>query len=266
MRTRVTLNLLLLLSIAGGLYAADILSRLGVPLADAKRSVIESLHHGFPLIAGATKPLKAAPPAVRAAMVTEALTWIKGFTQTAEFREAWAGLREANKPEEPEIENADDTIRQQREDMARSIEEMKKAAAAMPADQRKEMEAGIREMLATMKEMEKSAEGQKLMKDGIEAGNAGKKEDHAEKTKKWQSDYPADPRLLIARHLRAFLAASADVDFNARLVPKNGRNVFAEARYEQKPKEWKLCYRAGKESVDAARAFATSWLAELEKK
>ena len=38
---------------------------------------------------------------------------------------------------------------------------------------------------------------------------------------------------------------------------------FAETRYEMKPSEWKLCYRAGKAPVEAARAFAQGWLKEL---
>ncbi len=41
---------------------------------------------------------------------------------------------------------------------------------------------------------------------------------------------------------------------------------FADPNYEKKSLEWKYCYRAGKQPVETARAFATSWLADLEKK
>jgi hypothetical protein len=41
---------------------------------------------------------------------------------------------------------------------------------------------------------------------------------------------------------------------------------FANEDYEGKPAEWKICFRAGKEATEAARAFARSWLTELEKK
>jgi len=38
---------------------------------------------------------------------------------------------------------------------------------------------------------------------------------------------------------------------------------FADPKYEAKSGGWKLCYRAGKESVEAARAFAQTWLKGL---
>ncbi len=41
---------------------------------------------------------------------------------------------------------------------------------------------------------------------------------------------------------------------------------FADPNYEKKSPEWKYYYRAGKQPVEAARAFATSWLADVEKK
>ena len=34
--------------------------------------------------------------------------------------------------------------------------------------------------------------------------------------------------------------------------------------YEKKPTEWKMCYRAGRETGEALRGFATDWLAEPE--
>jgi len=57
---------------------------------------------------------------------------------------------------------------------------------------------------------------------------------------------------------------SATVDFNAKVAKSGALMRFADPRYESRPKEWKLCYRAGKEAVDAARAAATEWLKELQ--
>jgi hypothetical protein len=73
--------------------------------------------------------------------------------------------------------------------------------------------------------------------------------------------------VLVARRLRQFLAVCKDVDFNASLLPKgaDGKRRFAQTVHEQKPAEWKACYRAGKAPLDAARAAANAWLAELPK-
>ena len=38
---------------------------------------------------------------------------------------------------------------------------------------------------------------------------------------------------------------------------------FADNSLESKPEQWKLYYRAGKEPVEAARAFASDWLRQL---
>jgi hypothetical protein len=56
---------------------------------------------------------------------------------------------------------------------------------------------------------------------------------------------------------------SKDVDFDAKLVPADSKMRFADPRYEEKPPEWKLYYRAGREAVAAAREVAQAWLKAL---
>ncbi len=88
-------------------------------------------------------------------------------------------------------------------------------------------------------------------------------------TRRPRQQAPAvDARPAIATRLREFLTLSATVDFGAKLVPcrNSQRSCFADPAYEGKPGDWKKLYRAGKEPVDAARAFATKWLADIEKK
>jgi hypothetical protein len=53
------------------------------------------------------------------------------------------------------------------------------------------------------------------------------------------------------------------VDYGAKLEPRDGMMRFVDPALERKPANWKLCYRAGRETVEAARAAATAWLAEL---
>jgi len=72
--------------------------------------------------------------------------------------------------------------------------------------------------------------------------------------------YPSDAKALIKQRLTEFLEVSATVDFTAQL---NG-SVFANPRYEAKSGQWKMCFRAGKEVVAAAREEAQAWLKELE--
>jgi hypothetical protein len=69
-----------------------------------------------------------------------------------------------------------------------------------------------------------------------------------------------DPKAQLALRLQQFLDRTADVDFEAKL---DGRR-FANPDYEAKPREWKMCYRAGRPASDAARAYAQAWLEELK--
>jgi hypothetical protein len=71
--------------------------------------------------------------------------------------------------------------------------------------------------------------------------------------------YPSDPDVLIKKRLEDFLSLSATVDFDAEVL--NGR--FLKREYEAKSAQWKMCYRAGKEVVDAARTEARNWLKEM---
>lgn len=72
---------------------------------------------------------------------------------------------------------------------------------------------------------------------------------------------PVEP--LVASRLKQFLELSADVDFQARLVTKNGVSRFADPRLESRSPEWKLCFRAGPQTLAAARAYAGDWLNTL---
>jgi hypothetical protein len=97
----------------------------------------------------------------------------------------------------------------------------------------------------------------------IVADRAEKEKRFQEDMRHWQEQYPADHNVLVAKRLRDFLAVSADVNFDAKLKVENTVKVFADPQYEEKPTDWKMCYRAGREATQAARAAATQWLKEL---
>ena len=100
----------------------------------------------------------------------------------------------------------------------------------------------------------------------FDADSASEQQQYQTRLKEYEARYPADPRPFIARRVRQFLDESATVEFGAKLVTSGRVMRFADPRYEDKSSDWKLCYRAGKPAVDAARTIATAWLAELERK
>ncbi len=72
--------------------------------------------------------------------------------------------------------------------------------------------------------------------------------------------YPSDPTEMVKQRLQDFLVVSKTVDFDAEV--SNG--MFTKKEYERKSAQWKMCYRAGKEVVEAAQTEAIKWLQELE--
>lgn len=69
---------------------------------------------------------------------------------------------------------------------------------------------------------------------------------------------------MIKRWLTRFLEESRDVDYSARVIDDaHGRKVLVNPAHESKSPHWKMCYRAGRDGVEASRIAARQWLAEL---
>ena len=246
---------------------ATVLSQLGTSEQEAKENLVETLNSGYPAIGSAAKAFKAAAPAVRATIAQGLVAWARAYTGSAEFKSAYAELRAHNKPEPPTVAGSvDDELKKRRAETEQQIAEMRKAAASMAPEQRRAIEDMIKQITAQQAAMAADPQFQKMQRDGMNASRAETQKRYDDDVAKWNANYPVNPAGLIARRLHAFLDMSASVDFSARLVAANGRMRFENQQYEEKPSEWKLCYRAGREAVTAARTGATAWLAELERK
>lgn len=243
----------------------DVLAMLGLNPASAREGVVEGLT-GSVYNEMAFKAFRALSPAARASVVKSGLAWIKAHTATAEFKADYTRYRTEQKPKPAEaVPTIEDFLKKQRLEMEKQAAEMRKAAAGMDAATRKSLEDGVKQMMAQIEAMEKDPGQRAQIKEMLDGQRAESKERDAEALAEWEKRAPADPKILIAGRIREFLETSAEVDFAAKLVKQGTLLKFVNEEYEGKSKDWKLCFRAGKEAVEAARAFAKSWLAELEK-
>ena len=251
--------------LAAVLVAQGTLADLGVQEAAAKREIVGTLADGYVPWHLAAKAFKAAGAGARVAMVKTAMTWAKAYTATPAFRADYDKRRAADTPAPPTPKgSADAQLAAQRAEQKKQIEEMRANIAKMPPEMRKQMEETVKQVEAQFAAMEKDAGMTSMMKQGLEMQSAEDKKAYEGRVAAHEKRFPADPNVLIARRLQEFLAMSKDVDFGAKLSPgPGGKMVFANAAYEEKPPEWKLCYRAGREPVEAARAFASEWLQAL---
>lgn len=72
-----------------------------------------------------------------------------------------------------------------------------------------------------------------------------------------------DPNITIKLRLEQFLSETADIDYAAKTIGQGNARRFSDAENEAKSPLWKMGFRAGKETTEAARAFAKQWRSEL---
>ena len=238
----------------------DPLAQLGITPLAARVAVNTVLSSGLNNPGLPAAGFKLLTPAARGQVATAGMAWLKSYVASPEFATQYAQVRDGHKPRPPQFTGTpEDEARKADEEQKQQAEDSTKAIASLPAEQRAQLEESIKAMVAGMN----MPEMRKIRLDAVIADRADRTREHQEALASWTRDYPERPAPLIAKRLREFLAVSADVDFAATLTPRNGKMAFENAAYEQKPAQWKLCYRAGKDATAAARAAAQAWLKEL---
>jgi hypothetical protein len=257
------LRLLLLVSLALSSRAAtpDVLQDLAISKADAESEALASFADGAVNPSRFRKTVRALSPDARAALVERGLAWTKAYVDSPAFAKAYAAHRESRRPEPPPATGSvDEELARRHAEMDAQVKAAEKSLQELPPEARAEAMKKFRESVAAMKaarpqmaaaERQAIAEMRKRAQADYEASLA-----------KWAEAYPESPRQVVAKRLRAFLAASRDVDFRAQTTTRKGILFFANEEYERKPSEWKLSYRLGEPAVRRARAFAEAWLLE----
>ena len=191
--------------------AADVLTDLGVPAAMAKEAVVSAVGQGYFNTGLGYKAIKAAPPATRAQLVTGAIGWAKTYVASPDFTAAYAKVRATQKPEGPPVftGTAEDEFKKrqaaQKAEQEKSAAEMKASLAQMPPDTRKAVEEGLKAAAQMQAQMD-TPEMRKMMIDGITMERTSKKDEYERDMKKWQADYPENPKPLLVKRLQEKIA------------------------------------------------------------
>lgn len=238
-------------------FAQANLSRFGVTDQRAQEVTMSAVEGTYSL-AGLAKPFLALSPSGRTSAVNDAVAWAKAYLNSPGFTQAWIADHDRSKPAPPVVKGTiDDEVQQEIAAELQQAADMRKELANLPADQRPQMEALIKEMETKTKD---PATVEKIRRD-VTSRRADDQDKYQADLKKWQDE--ADPKALIAARLQDFVNVSADVDFDAKTEVHDGKKIFSDDQYEDKSNIWKMCYRAGREATTAARAAATIWLKEL---
>jgi hypothetical protein len=192
---------------------------------------------------------------------------VKAYSESAAFKADYEKQRQSANPSPPASKGTpDEQFSKYLAEQRQSLETMKKEVAKMSPDLQKQMESAVKQMEASIERSAKDPRMAAMMKQGYQQESASDQKNYQDRLAQYEKGYPSDRRVLIAARLHEFLELSRDIPFDAKLVPDgSGKMKFADPQYEPKSTEWKLCYRAGRGPVEAARAFATEWLRQIER-
>lgn len=215
------------------------------------------------------KDLKNIAAGERASLVNSIGNYVKDFTKSEDFLNRYKEFRETKKPQKPETPKTMDQMKnEQRESIKQGIANLKESKSKMPANQQSMFDETIKMYEEQLKGLDDpdnpmySKEMEGYMKQAYDQQMI----EYNKKLAEWEKEYPSgNPNSLIKKWLTTFLETSKDVDFNAKTVVKeSNKTVFVKSEHESKPYLWKVCYRAGKETVNAGRLFAQQWMKELQ--
>jgi len=261
---RVSVIATLICVISGSVAAQDQLAKLGISEGRAREAVFDSFITDTLSVAGNNDVFKAAAASARVALVNFALTLARTFAESDDFKRRYADHREANGPDPlPPIPSVDEILAKQRAGFEQQVEQMRKLFDQITPEQRATLEEGWKDMRRQLTEIETGPRRAELDQALRQQYSALERERDVA-MKELDSMWPPDYRTLVASRLRRFLEVTKDVDYEARLIDKEGKRLFADPALEARPKEWKMCFRAGKPATEAARGFARKWLSDLE--
>ena len=247
--------------------ARDFLTTLGIDKATAEADVFNSVWSDY--VAHPTGDrVRAVVFGDRPALAREVIQFARDYTASPEFLERYTAAREELRPEPPQpLQSGEEMVATMKADLQKQIAETQAQADQATGDM-KEMLLGTIEMFKEQLAMLDDPDNPFLdpsMQVAFAAEAAAQTEEYDRKVAEWEQLYPADPEVRIAERLDKVLAQCSDVDFSAQVVENEyGVKIFADDAYETKSAEWKACYRAGPEAVEAGNAALADWRAALQ--
>ncbi|MBP1683186.1 MAG: hypothetical protein H6Q27_750 [Ignavibacteriaceae bacterium] len=264
-----------ILLVVAGFYAGHILDDRAKSLLqtlklsedNAKNTIFSDISSNSFYVPG-IRELKSIALNDRAAQVDVIGKYVKDFTSSDDFKKRYNEYRESRKPSPPEKPKSSAELKAEyKADLQKSITEMKTNKSSAPADQQAMYDETIKMLEDQLKEIDNpdnpmfSPQMDEYSKMAYEQQMDQHKKDVAE----WEAKYPVNnPKPLIKTWLESFLEQTKDVDFSAQTAIDKNRTLFVKQEYERMNSMWKLCYRAGKETTEAGRKFAQSWLSEIK--
>ncbi len=213
--------------------APGIIETLGLRQADAEAGIIDHLagqDYGVPW--ELSQAFKKIPAANRAATVRALGDFAKAYTKSPAGITAYRKRVGGGEPNPEQAAQYEEIVKQLKE----SVTTLEKSIAEMPVDQRPMMQPSLDGSRQAVKMYER-------MRDDAKQG--------------------ATPKGRIAEMLEKFLTDTANMPWDAKLVPSGSYKIFADPKLEGMDRQRKFYFRCGRETVETARSYAQAWLKEM---
>ncbi|MCG2617282.1 hypothetical protein LZZ85_23500 [Terrimonas sp. NA20] len=246
--------------------AGDFLKQLGINKADADIKIGNGMLDGY-IDGYGVKNFNNIIRGDRAAVALDLLKYTKQYVTGPSFIKEYNNLREQKKPHMEAIKTPEsmqqETVDILKKNIADLETKLKKADAATKPVLEKTLESMRKQQLQAQDPENRTIAN---YRKGYPAMVKSRDELHAKSMADWEAKYPSDHLHFIKMRLQQFLNETGDIDFDAQLFIKNGKKYFENREYERKSDRWKMAFRAGREVVEPARAFAQEWIKAIQKK
>ena len=255
---------------AAGVAAQSALVQLGLTETVARTYLWDELtnpasHRGADIVVAGTRALLKLPRPARAAAASALFAWGKSYVNSAAFTAKYNEFRSGAVDLAPQY---DRTVEQEVQlEIDRQLEDIRQTrpiAARLPPDERGTF-------LEQLNLREKQLRDPGFIKQRQEQVTEERAQSHASAASASARNgltIPADPKTLVARRLRDFLAATVDVNFETRTISLTGGAdgiEFVDPAVRTRPLMWLEAVIVGPEATAAARAAAQAWLEEIER-
>ena len=255
----------LLMSFTAKNVVADVWQQLGISKEKGLRNIESSFLNGYFQYYGAEK-VKSILTGDRVAIAKDLMVYTKQQISSESFKKQYEKERQSAKPVHYPLEaKTKEAIRQEKiSEAEKTIRETEANYKNMTPEIVKALQPTIELLKKNIKEYkDPNSKMIELLYQSEKINVENREKDYQEAVKNWETAYPADYRELVRRRLQKFVELAKTVDFSAELKIVNGKKKFVNPAYEYQTPEWKQIFRAGKDVIEPAVAFAGQWISEL---
>lgn len=250
----------------------DVFNELGISQSEANEWIIDNFQSGS-LFFSATAQMRNLTPTKKAEVVKALGDHIRAQVESPAFALKYNEKRESEKPTGgvPEWFNVEEKLQTYIENLEYDVNGIEQELKKASGNTKTQLEAALKEAKTTIKVLKDTNDPnykkyfEKFLDDELpEEDRKIAKEQIQSDLSFWNKEFPPTVKELIKKRLKEFLDITATIDFNAKLEKRGGRFYFVDPNLEAKDENWKRLFRAGKETILPARAYAQQWLNSLK--